>query len=889
MPIQDDIRAIATAESGEDVRGAIISAIQDLNTNGGNAQTLNGYNSDYFTKKAEFDKFVDDEVGQIHQVLDAINRGTTLKVLDLKTYTIGPEAGRLDITVPSSVKDRALLTVDDFYADIVSVSSGSGQNASWVKNASYDSAIGVYHYIYGAIASEITLHFYVKRASAIPVPDYDVHPLSGALTENRTYTADPGEAWSAVTVDVPTGGKTERTLTATENKTYRVPDDRTVWNEVVVAVPIPEPQLQVGSASITSDTFHRTFEPESGKDGFSSFTVDVNVDLNLDYQEIDVNSINFSERVLPRSGFNGLSEVRITSSLELEDPITVRQNGPISLSYGKVGFSEVTVAVPVPVVETGRSVTYSSGGTYTVNPTGNNDAMDSVEVTVDAPVIQQTKSVTLTQSGTVTITPDPNYNAMEEVVVTVSGGGGDCNFRSQAEWDALSLAEKKALGLTVVREDAAQSGGYWYNLAATAGVVDILKEFLGSAAETVSLAAQYYEHLIYFQSKWRKGADKDNGLINHTNITYDSMDHGSETIFNVNTQNPLTTYNTAILHGVRIGESASLIVSNGYYGVTDSAFAIAVPFNSDVEIISEYFGNLTDVVTTSKMYDYVLFIASKKSYNGVANGTYDISAGTRVQTGTMVIDVGGYDKPAVAVYSNVPSGTTITLGTSSSDTEASVVAIGINEVGNTYLPYSSNQICEAHINNFYATSNSWGTGNNPLVLSNTLTANSDGVGVDINANGGDPDYVYCDLGAVNTNFTAYLVVKYSTYYNGGRLIDSAYSNAEAFIRENSLTQVSGGTYYHNAVFGTDHTSGDYIVIALRNNNNTVSVFKNGVKGTDQTNGTAGQYIALGSSYPYGNTFGANITVAFAGVVSEAESDSVVSANIASLMNRFNIS
>ena len=50
MSIQNDIETIRDASSGEDVRNAIISAIKDLNVNGGNAQTLNGYGSDAFTK-----------------------------------------------------------------------------------------------------------------------------------------------------------------------------------------------------------------------------------------------------------------------------------------------------------------------------------------------------------------------------------------------------------------------------------------------------------------------------------------------------------------------------------------------------------------------------------------------------------------------------------------------------------------------------------------------------------------------------------------------------------------------------------------------------------------------------------------------------------------------
>lgn len=224
-----------------------------------------------------------------------------------------------------------------------------------------------------------------------------------------------------------------------------------------------------------------------------------------------------------------------------------------------------------------------------------------------------------------------------------------------------------------------------------------------------------------------------------------------------------------------------------------------------------------------------------------------------------------------------------------SSTEAVGKWFDLTDAGSEYIPCSENIICEAHIDNFDSTSNSWGDGTKPLTLSNTLTANTDGIGVDISAYGQNPDYVYCDMGSVNTDFTVYLVVKYSTYYNAGRLIDSAYSNAEAFIRENSLTQVSGGIWADNAVFGSDHLAGEYIVIALRSNNKTISVFKNGTKGNDKITGTVGQYIAFASSYPYGNSYGANITVAYAGIVSEAESDSTVLSNMSALMTRFNIS
>lgn len=679
MSIDTDIGLIDNAESGETVRSAIIRVIEDLNQNGGNAQTLNGHDSDAFTKKSEFDNFVDNEVGQIHQVLDAINKGTTLKVIDLGVHEIGPAAGTLHITVPRSISDRSLLIVDDFYADIVSVAGGNGANANWTKSATYDPVSGIYSYTYGALATKITLHFYVKRASAIAVTDYDVHPLAEEIRSNDEYTAPAGEAWNYVKVNVP-GSKSETTLNAViNNHTYEQPQQSTeTWNKVIVNVPGPE--LQTGSVSVTENNYHNTFSPAQGKDGFSSFEVDVNVPFNTQSKSVEIDAIDFSERVVPDSGWAGLSEVRITSALQLEEK-TVTQNGDVTPGSGYAGLSEVHVQVPQQSIESGKSVTYSSGGTYTVNPSSGFNAMDSVEVTVQTPRLQQSKSVTLSQSGT--ITPDPNFDAMEEVVVTVSGGGGgNCYICTQAEWDAMSMATKKSKGLTVIRDSDALTTGYWKDY--TRVTIDILAEFYGNTSKTASVVRQPYNHLIYFQSKWKKGADADNGTISHTNISYDSMTTGTERISN-SIITPLTNYMTAILHDVTVGDNASITLSNGYFGVTDNALAIGIPFNSEVEIIAEHFSVSEEQIVTAKAYDYILFMAGKWAYGqNSSNGTYAISAGTLEQAGEMIINIDGQDKPAIALYKNasgkIPSGTTITLGNRASGSQDSVVAIGINEI-----------------------------------------------------------------------------------------------------------------------------------------------------------------------------------------------------------------
>lgn len=935
MPIQDDINQILHAQSGEAVRGAIVNAIQDLNQNGGNAQTLNGHYSDEFTKNAEFQKFIDDEVGQVHVVLDAINKGITLRVIELGTKWIGPEAGTVLIEVPESVKDRRLLTVDDFYADIVEVASGTGSNAHWEKTDYYDTGDCTYTYSYGALASAIKLHFYAKRASATAVQDYNVHEFPDVVDMNATYEAPAGEAYNrfTVNVDVPVLQQ-EKIVSLSSSETITPDPDYDAMESVQVN--IESPSLEQGGVVVNQATYDQTFTPTSPNIGFSEFRVQANVQFNTEPKEVRISDAEFQDMtVAPGSSYAGLSQVSIINDMQLEE-VTVNQNGIVEPTSGYAALKKVTVAVPVPVVETGRSVTYSSGGTYTVNPTGNNDAMDSVEVTVQTSRLQPSKSVTLSQSGT--ITPDPNYDAMEEVVVTVSGGGGgNWTETDQATWDAMSYEAKKLQGPTVIKNTAHQTSGYWIDLSVA--IVMILGEYCDKLPATVPVPKQNYAHLIYFQSKWNFNSGWDNSVINHSNISYTSMSSGNETISN-GAGGAITNKMLAILHDVTAGDNAEIAFSIGAggYDIDDAAFAVAIPFNSEVDILAEHFSSSSETIDTSYTlvtpvgnenpssegwyeiindvytltadttvnsgktyyrytnsdYDYVLIMATKWRYGQTSsNGTYSISSGTLVQNGDMKITIDGADKSALALYSDVRSGTTITLGNLLSGSEDSVVVMGINEIfASLYLPFSSlsNIICEAHIDNFDPTAYTWGSGNNPFTLTNLLTANSDGKGVDVNAKT-QQDYVYCDLGSANTNFTAYLVFKYTVDYGYGRVISTSYrqtTGEAAYIMEDGMTMLRGGLWGSDPRFGNAHTAGSYIVVAMRNNNKTMSFFKNGIKGSDATANNVGQYIALASDYPNETGYATNITVAYAGVVNEAERDDIILQNIDNLMTKFNI-
>lgn len=662
MAIQDDINDIANAESGESVRSAIISAIQDLNQNGGNAQTLNNHSSDDFTKKAEFDDFVDEEVGQIHLVLDAINKGTSLKVIDLGVKTIGPQGGVLAITVPESVKDRHVLTVDDFYADIVEIAAGSGENVHWTKTDSYDNVRCEYRYAYSALASAIKLHFYAKRASAIVVPDYDVHPYPGQVRENRILQAEAGEAWNYIDVMVPTGGKTEIEETFNENGVYTPTDPNTTWGKVTIDVTAPTPELQTGSVSIGQATYHQVFNPTAPYVGFSTFTVDVNVPMPNIQTDRQV-TMNASGYVNPESGYDAMSTVYVTvpaqPSIQTDRSVTMTASGYINPESGYDAMSTVYVTVPAqPSIQTGKSVTYISGGTYTVDPSSGYDAMDSVEVTVQTPVVQQSKSVTLSQSGTVT--PDAGYDAMEEVVVTVSGGGGgNCNIMDKDTWDALTFDQKKRSGLTVIQEGNNVTGE-WFDYSNISLPFAIRAELYQNTEGNITFPAM--DNAIFFTGAWANisGNYDDLKLTLSSSITYDSKIGGSVTPY---------YYTSPIDKMVTILKNTSAFSMNYRNGYTPNGYYSygAVISIDDASAILSVLGDFNDaqthVITTTEAYDGIICITSKGLQNTGCNGLIEMNGTYSSRYDGEEKLISDLSKACISVYSNVAAGAEITIST----------------------------------------------------------------------------------------------------------------------------------------------------------------------------------------------------------------------------------
>ena len=166
--------------------------------------------------------------------------------------------------------------------------------------------------------------------------EIELIPLS--VVANGNYSAPDGKAYNLVSVNVPL--PEIKTLNITENGTYEA-EDGTVWNVVNVDV---EPLLQ--SKSVYYDTNGTyTVEPDSGKDGLSSVSVQVDVPRVVDLQNKTVSiSANGSTSVSADTGYDGLGTVTMNTNVPntytQADEGKVVRNGSLVAQTANVELTE---------------------------------------------------------------------------------------------------------------------------------------------------------------------------------------------------------------------------------------------------------------------------------------------------------------------------------------------------------------------------------------------------------------------------------------------------------------------------------------------------------------------------------------------------------------------
>ena len=166
-------------------------------------------------------------------------------------------------------------------------------------------------------------------------------------------------------------------------------------------------------------------------DGISKDSV-INVDVSgdvpvLESKSITINS-NGSQNVLPSSGYDGLSSVSLSvnvpvPSIEIGKSERITTNGIIDITpdTGYDALESVRVNVAVPNGTETKSIT--SNGTYT--PTSPNIGFSSVTVNVPEPKIQVNKTLaTITTNGDSVVIPSTGYDAMQKVTFSVNVPNG---------------------------------------------------------------------------------------------------------------------------------------------------------------------------------------------------------------------------------------------------------------------------------------------------------------------------------------------------------------------------------------------------------------------------------------------------------------------------------
>lgn len=320
------------------------------------------------------------------------------------------------------------------------------------------------------------------------------------------------------------------------------------------------------------------------------------------------------------------------------------------------------------------------------------------------------------------ITANKTYNAINDgydgyssVKVNVSGGGGgNCNIMTKDEWDALSFAEKKASGLTVLQSNEYDTNGDWFNYSDLVFPLKIECEFYDTGRKTVDIPAM--TRAIVFQGIYNNGVGNYDNLELASPLTwsydyrsdynivtpigsenphdegwYEVINVGSNRSYSISsdtTVKPNKTYYTkedpnmievhyrstdstkqffdSMVTVFDNTSASSIYYENGYNGDTSySTYGVIISIddaNADITILGEYYDGDSHEITTDTKYDAIICITTKASQRANFNGQIDV-------VGTYTAKFDGAEKlyndstkSCVSVYYNVESGAVITAG-----------------------------------------------------------------------------------------------------------------------------------------------------------------------------------------------------------------------------------
>jgi hypothetical protein len=186
-----------------------------------------------------------------------------------------------------------------------------------------------------------------------------------------------------------------------------------------------------------SRTYHsnmkETIERFDGTDGFSSVTIEVDVEaggdapsLNIQSKTVTIEENKSTEEIIPDVGYDYMSKVVVTTDIPMKKKtVDIFSNGTTEVypdAEGE-GIGQVTINVNVPnqgsdvSIEPVRTVGITENNhTRVISPAVGYDALAGVNVNVNIPL--QDKTVEIRETGETLISADATYEGLNSVKVT---------------------------------------------------------------------------------------------------------------------------------------------------------------------------------------------------------------------------------------------------------------------------------------------------------------------------------------------------------------------------------------------------------------------------------------------------------------------------------------
>lgn len=411
------IRIINEAEKGEAVRDAITGALEEMNTYGGNASTLENHPASYFAT-ATFFTAVAEQVGEVDDVLIAIENGLNALKYDMGEFTLSGSGGSFTVDC-TGIKGYDNLDISKFYFEILGGSDAT-QAGNWTPSQSYNPETGIFSYSWGALSSNINVKLWIVKPTHTTV-GVQIQPL--VITENGNWDAGNNAAYNPVTIRVPNVIDVRKlTQSITKNGVFTfTPEPNTGFSEVTlhVDVPMPREKVIINQTFTENGTYRAIDEEPVAADGYGIVTVNVDSKVLINEKTITNNGIWQAID----EGADAVKKVIVNvPNVEADlGPKIIGQNGTYNAEDDNLdGYSSVNVVVPQQAL---GSKTITANGTY--DPLDEDPKLDGFNsVIVNVP---QTSAVTgaliAQQNGTYRASQD-GYDGYDTVTVNVESGGG---------------------------------------------------------------------------------------------------------------------------------------------------------------------------------------------------------------------------------------------------------------------------------------------------------------------------------------------------------------------------------------------------------------------------------------------------------------------------------